>query len=172
MRGAVIIAAVLSAALLSCSKPENESPAAMVAVTPGAVAQPGFEIATRDFHEALRNDNTDGMMEHVAEDVVMMPPGEGAVRGKTAMREWHGTFLSLYRTKSLKLDNREIFVGNGLAVEISTYAWGLQPVAGGETFIDYGNYMQVWKQQPSGQWLFAREIWNGSVPAQSTPGAS
>lgn len=80
-------------------------------------------------------------MEHVAEDVVVMPLGEGAMRGKTAMHEWHGTFLSLYPSNSLKLDNRGISVGNSLAVEIGTDAWGLQPVAGGETFIDYGNYM-------------------------------
>ena len=168
MRRTGIFTAVLCAALFGCSKPETES-TATVAVTPGAVAQTGFENATRDFHEALRKDDTEGMMQHVAEDVVMMPPGESAVRGTSAMREWHGAFLSLYRTTSLTLGNRETFVGNGLAVELGTYAWGMQPLAGGESFVDHGNYMQVWRQQPSGQWLFAREIWNGSVPAPAAP---
>jgi len=83
------------------------------------------------------------------------------------MRNWHASFLAIYRTTSLKLDNREIFVGNNIAVETGTYAWRLQPIAGGESFVDHGNYMQVWKQQPGGAWLFAREIWNGSTPSSA-----
>jgi len=133
------------------------------------MAQPGFEAAASEFHEALRKDNTEGLLALAADDVVMMPPGEMAVRGKSAMRDWHASFLSLYRTTSLSLDHREIFVGNGLAVELGTYTWTLQPVAGGEPFVDYGNYMQVWKQQPNGEWQFAREIWNGSVPGPAAP---
>lgn len=154
-------------AFLGCSKSDDQ--AAIVTVTPGAVAQPEFENATRDFHEALRRDDTEAAMAHVAQDVVMMPPGESVVRGKQAMREWHVAFLTQYRTTSLELADRELFVGNGLAVELGTYAWGLQPIAGGEPFVDHGNYMQVWKQQADGRWQFAREIWNGSVPA--APGA-
>jgi len=30
--------------------------------------------------------------------------------------------------------------------------------------LDRGNYMQVWKSQPDGQWRFGREIWNSSAP--------
>lgn len=162
-----LVTALMCVVLFGCSKSDDQS-AATVTVTPGAVAQPEFENATRDFHAALRKDDTEGMMAYVAQDVVMMPPGEAIVRGKQAMREWHTAFLSLYRTTSLELGNRELFVGNGLAVELGTYAWGLQPVAGGEPFIDRGNYMQVWKHQANGEWQFAREIWNGSV---SAPGA-
>jgi hypothetical protein len=58
-------------------------------VEPAAVARrAAFEAATGEFHQALRTDDADGLFAFVADDVVMMPPGEPAVRGKTAMREW------------------------------------------------------------------------------------
>jgi uncharacterized protein (TIGR02246 family) len=130
-----------------------------------------FEKTTAAFHQALRTNDTDGLISHVAEDVVLMPPGEPAVRGKDAMRSWYTAFLSQYRTSSLTLADREVFLGDGWAVEMGTYEWGLTLTAGGSAPTDRGNYMQVWKPQADGQWRFAREIWNSSVPA-SPPASS
>jgi len=39
------------------------------------------------------------------------------------------------------------------------------PVTGGSPVIDRGSYIQIWVQQPDGQWRFAREVYNSSVPA-------
>jgi len=99
----------------------------------------------------------------------MMPPGEAGVRGKNALRDWYRGFLSLYSTSALTLSNREVFVGDEFAVELGSYEWGLTPTGGGATVVDRGNYMQVWKPQSDGQWRFAREIWNSSVPAAPAP---
>ena len=64
-----------------------------------------------------------------------------------------------------------MFVGDGWAVELGTYEWGLTPEAGGGAVLDRGNYMQVWKSEPDGQWRFEREIWNSSEPPAKTPAA-
>jgi len=98
---------------------------------------------------------------------VMVPPGEAPVRGKDALRAWYATFLSQYRTSSLTLGDRELFVGEGFAVEMGSFEWGLTPAAGGAPVLDHGHYMQVWKQRPDGQWRFEREIWNSSGPASA-----
>lgn len=73
-------------------------------------------------------------------------------------------FVAQYRTASLTLADREVLLGNGWAVELGTFEWGLTPAAGGASMLDRGNYMQVWQQQSDQQWRFAREVYNSSVP--------
>jgi uncharacterized protein (TIGR02246 family) len=122
------------------------------------------EQATVAFHQALRANDLETFMSYVAEDVVFMPPGEPPIRGRDAVRKWMTAFLAQYRTSSLSLNDREVLVGNGWAVELGTFEWALQPAAGGAVLADRGNYMQVWKEQTDGTWRFAREVYNSSVP--------
>jgi ketosteroid isomerase-like protein len=122
------------------------------------------ERATEAFHEALRTNDLETFMSYVAADVFFMPPGEPPVRGRDALRTWMAAFLAQFRTSSLTLADREVLVGNGWAVELGTFEWALQPVAGGAEVIDRGNYMQVWREQDDKTWKFAREVYNSSVP--------
>jgi ketosteroid isomerase-like protein len=101
-----------------------------------------FETATAGFHQALRTNDAEALFGYVADDVLLMPPGEDAVRGKDAMRGWYATFLSQYRTSSLTLSEREVFVSVRWAVELGSYEWSLTPV-GGAAVLDRGNYMQI-----------------------------
>ena len=153
-------------AVLGCGRPSTSAPSAVTVST----TRPAFEATTAAFHQALRTNDADELFRYVADDVVMMPPGEPAVRGKDAMRVWYAAFLSQFRTSSLTLTDREVFLGDGWAVEMGRYEWGLMPVAGGDPVADRGNYMQIWKPQPDGTWRFAREIWNSSVPPAAPPG--
>lgn len=138
--------------------------------TSAATTRSAFEAASEAFHQALRTNDADALFMYVADDVLLMPPWEAAVRGKEAMRDWYAAFLSQYLTSSLTLSERELFVSNEWAVELGSYEWGLTPVAAGDPVLDRGNYMQVWKPQPDGKWRFAREIWN-SAAAASPPAA-
>lgn len=161
----------LSAALsfvvwAGCSRPEPPPGVEDVAST----RRSAVEAATTALHQALRTNDADGLFAYVSDDVLLMPPGQAAIRGKNAMREWYAGFLSQFRTSSLTLSDREVLVGDGWAVELGAYEWGLTPAAGGEPVLDRGNYMQVWKSQPDGQWRLEREIWNSSAPG-SPPAA-
>ncbi len=149
-------AALSLAALVGCNG----------AKAPSTATTADVERATAAFHEALRTNDAETFLSFVADDVVMMPPGEAPVRGKDGLRAWYAAFLSQYRTSSLTLGDREVTVGEGFAVEIGSFEWGLIPAAGGTPVLDRGHYMQVWKRQPDGQWRFQREIWNSSA---STP---
>ena len=133
-----------------------------------SAARSEVERAATAFHQALRTNDMDAFMSYVADDVVLMPPGEAAVRGKAALQAWYASFLSQYRTSSLTLSAREVFVREGFAVEVGTFEWGLTPAAGGAPVLDRGSYMQVWKRQPDGNWRFEREIWNSSAPTADT----
>jgi uncharacterized protein (TIGR02246 family) len=150
------IAALSLAALVGCNGPR----------APSSATTADVERATAAFHQALRANDTETFLSFVADDVVMMPPGEAPVRGKDALRAWYAAFLSQYRTSSLTLGGREVFVGDGFAVEVGSFEWGLSPAKGGDPVFERGNYMQVWKRQPDAQWRFEREIWNSSAPAR------
>lgn len=151
--------------MLSC---EAREPAA--GTSGSAAARASVDSATTTFHQALRTNDTAGFLSFLNDDVAIMPPGEAPVRGKEAIRAWYADFLTHYRTSSLTLADREVFVGEGWAAELGTYEWGLTPVAGGTTVVDRGSYMQMWKQLPDGHWRFAREVWNSSVPPASPSG--
>ena len=158
--GLLLLGATISAA---CGRPQPGGSARSTADLRASV-----ESATVAFHQALRTNDTTAMFTYVADDVLMMPPSEGPVRGQAAMRAWMASFLAQYHTSSLILTDREVFVGDAWASELGSYEWGLTPVAGGAPVLDRGHYMQIWKQLPDGRWRFAREIWNSSLPPASS----
>jgi uncharacterized protein (TIGR02246 family) len=158
--------ALAAALMIGCGSPKAPSDAKpMTSATRAAV-----ESTTAAFHQALRTNDTATFLSYVADDALMMPPGEAAVHGKDAVRAWYRAFLTQYRTSSLTLDDREVFVGGGWATELGSYEWGLTPPSGGAALVDHGHYMQVWKQQADGQWRFAREVWNSSAPPSPPAG--
>ena len=154
--------ALASVTMLSCRGAERSSVANSGIVADSATV----DATTTEFHGYLRANDLEKFMSYVAEDVIFMPPGEPPVRGRDAVHKWMTSFLAQYRTSSLTLNNREVRVGDGWAVELGTFEWSLQPVAGGSAVVDRGNYMQLWKKDGDGEWRFAREIYNSSVPPQ------
>ncbi|HEY8165529.1 MAG TPA: nuclear transport factor 2 family protein [Gemmatimonadaceae bacterium] len=159
----VSVPALCLAASAGCSTSPSSS------AKDAASKRAAFEATTAAFHQALRTNDTVAFLSYVADEVLLMPPGEAAVRDRDALRDWYRGFLSQYSTSSLTLSNREVFVSDEFAVELGSYEWGLTPTAGGNPVVDRGNYMQVWKRQSDGQWRFAREIWNSSVPPTPSP---
>ncbi len=155
------------AALLACRAP---GPSASGGGKAESQTRAAMEAASAAFHQALITNDAEKLFPFVAEDVVMMPPGEAVIRGKAAMRAWYAGFLSQFRTSSMSLTDREVIVGDSWAVEMGAYDWELAPVGGGAPSTERGYYMQVWKAQPDGQWRFAREIWNSSAPAAAPSG--
>jgi hypothetical protein len=94
---------------LRATAEETQPVARLEAKSPGASPlRADFEKAAAAFDQALRTNNPEGLFVFVAEDVVMMPPNEAAIRGKAAMQTWYRSFLSAFRTTRLLLIDREI----------------------------------------------------------------
>lgn len=125
-----------------------------------------FAATTGAFHETLRNNNVPAFISHIDDDAIIAPPGDQPVSGKKAVEQWYKDFLTKYRTSSLNLTSKEVFVGETWATEFGRFDWGLQPVDGSPVLLDHGSYMQVWRRQPDGTWRFAREVWNSSPAAK------
>jgi uncharacterized protein (TIGR02246 family) len=129
-----------------------------------ASLQAGVDSAANRLLRALRTNGSDSLMALMADDAVLMPPNEAVLKGKAAVRAWYDQFLTQLRTSNLTITDREVLVGGEWATEIAGFEWTLIPVAGGPPTTDRGSYMQVWHREPDGRWLFARELWNSTVP--------
>jgi ketosteroid isomerase-like protein len=132
-----------------------------------AVLRAGVDSAANRLLTALRSNASDSLMVLMADDVVLMPPNEGVLKGKAAVRAWYDQLLTQLHTSGLTITDREVLMGGEWATELAAFEWTLVPVAGGPALIDRGSYVQVWHREADGRWLFSRELWNSPNP----PGA-
>jgi ketosteroid isomerase-like protein len=150
---------VVAAAAIACSS-RTSNPSS----TQHAALQAGVDSAANRLLAALRRDDPDSLMALMAEDVIIMPPNEPVLKGKAAVRTWYEQLVKQMRTSSLTVTNREILIGSDWATEVAGFEWTLVPVAGGPPVVDRGSYIQVWRREPDGRWLFSREVWNSTAP--------
>ncbi len=152
-------AVIISAAALACSRPEPAQTTAQ-----HAALEAGVDSAATRLLAALRTDSPDSLLALMAENVIIMPPGEPVLKGKAAVRTWYEQFVKQMRTSSLNITDRELLMGGDYATEVAGFEWTLVPVAGGQQIVDRGSYIQVWHRQPDGRWQFTREVWNSAAP--------
>jgi uncharacterized protein (TIGR02246 family) len=141
--------------VVACSGPSRPDVAALEA---------GVDSVAERLLTALRTNASDSLMVLMADDVVLMPPGETVLKGKEAVRNWYDRLLTQLRTDDLMITDREVLIGGEWATELATFEWTLIPVGGGAPVTDRGTYVQVWRREADGRWLFARELWNSTVP--------
>jgi ketosteroid isomerase-like protein len=152
-------AMILSVATIACSRTEPAQNSAQ-----DDAHQAGVDSAATRLLAALRTDSPDSLLALMAEDVIIMPPGEPVLKGKAAVRTWYEQFVKQMRTSSLNITDRELLISGDHATEVAGFEWTLVPVAGGQQIVDRGSYIQVWKRQPDGRWVFSREVWNSAAP--------
>ena len=150
---------IISAAAIACSGPEPGQ-----GTTQHDGLQAGVDSAATRLLAALRTDSPDSLMALMADNVIIMPPGEPVLKGKAAVRTWYEQFVKQMRTSSLNVTDRELLIGGDYATEVAGFEWTLMPVAGGQQIVDRGSYIQVWHRQPDGRWEFTREVWNSTAP--------
>ena len=144
---------------IACSPQKSNTTAAQQDALKASV-----DSAANRLLSALRKDSPDSLLALMAEDVIIMPPNEPVLKGKAAVRTWSDQFVKQMKTSSLTITARELFSGGEYATEVAGFEWTLVPIAGGATIVDRGSYMQVWHREPSGRWVFSREVWNSSTP--------
>jgi ketosteroid isomerase-like protein len=150
---------IVAALAVACSNGDGAKSS-----TPPAALRAGVDSAADLLLAALRADAPDSLVALLADDVVIMPPNEAALKGKAAVRTWYEQFVKQMHTTSLTITGREVLIGGDYATEVAGFEWTLAPVAGGSPVVDRGSYMQVWHREPDGRWKFSREVWNSSTP--------
>jgi ketosteroid isomerase-like protein len=99
------------------------------------------------------------MSELYTTDAIIYPPGGDAIAGDTAIGAfWKGAY-GMGITKA-NLETVEAEPAGDQIVETGNFT-----LYGGETVLDKGKYLVVWKQD-NGSWKLHRDIWNTSMPAK------
>lgn len=104
----------------------------------------------------------------VTDDVVFLPPGFPAIRGKQSVEAMYANFFAQFSRVEQTTSIDEIQVAGEWA-----FAWGseklvLVPKVGGSPIQMQGKGMSVYRRQPNGSWKIARGI-NNSVPETAAP---
>lgn len=96
-----------------------------------------------------------------ADDPVLMPQGQGVVRGKEAIRPMYEAVLGEVMIQS-ESTLMEVEVAGDWGYFWSTYTLSATPKAGGAPIESEGKSLFVVKRQPGGAWKITRLIDNSS----------
>ena len=117
------------------------------------------EEAVRDLHRtwiaAVNAGDLDELFALMADDVVFVSPGNAPI-GRDGFR---AGFTAGHRDFQLLCTSEleEVVVAGGFAHTLSRDALTLAPRAGGATTRLAGHRLTVYRQQPDGRWLLARD---------------
>jgi ketosteroid isomerase-like protein len=103
----------------------------------------------------------------LCDDVVLMPPNETSLYGKTEVKEWFQEYFRDFHIASLTVTDRELIRTDGIIVEHWTYLVAIDPVGKGDRIRDDGRFIQIWKRQRDGGWKISHTIWNSVRPIGS-----
>jgi len=109
--------------------------------------------------EAAAAADIDAFLESMTDDAVLMPPDGPAIEGREAMRAFLGEMFETYVVDVEKPYSSITVVGDW-AFEDYTYEMTLTPRAGGESIVDAGKGMFVYRRGEDGRWRIARDVWN------------
>ncbi len=120
--------------------------------------------ARQEIDAAWLSEDTDVIMTHSADDMILMPPNVKFQSGKEEIRNFLQGFFDNFTMTDLKTIDREIKVSGDWAYERGTYEWVIVPEGSIESFNDRVNFIGIWQRQPDGMWKEVRAIWNSTKP--------
>ena len=94
-----------------------------------------------------------------AEDIVMMPPGQPAARGRQGVAAITNPLFDRF-TMQEQFEYDELCVVGDWASGTFIYSFSVTPKPGGPTTTDTGKGMAWLRRALSGSWQFTRFIWN------------
>lgn len=92
---------------------------------------------------------------------VFMPPNQGIVEGRAAIRAWFQAFppMSEFSLSPIDIDGR-----GDLAYVRGTYALTITGPDGKVAMSDHGKFIEIRRRVGVGQWLMSADIFNSDVP--------
>jgi uncharacterized protein (TIGR02246 family) len=114
------------------------------------------------FMATFKSGDAAGMAALYTEDEQVLPPNSDFVTGQQAIQAFWQALMDM-GIKEAKLEIVEVERHGERVIEISKF----KLLGEGETVLDEGKYIVIWKQD-QGRWKLHRDIFNSSMPV---PGA-
>jgi uncharacterized protein (TIGR02246 family) len=122
-----------------------------------------IEAIDREWIAAFNAGDVDTVVSLYTEDVVVMPPGEPALHGRSAVISWLQTFFE-HHTARQSLVNDEVVVAGEWAWMRGHFDLAIVPRDGSGERRHRGKHLVIWRRRRDGGWKAARDIWNLDAP--------
>lgn len=124
------------------------------------------ELHRRDM-AAARAGDAEALAALWSDDIVAMPPGQPARRGRAnALADLRKSLAAAaeYETVDYQLEFAEVEVLGDYAYDWGTFRGTVRPRSGGEPIHSSGKLMRILQRAPDGSWRVHRTIWNVDPP--------
>jgi ketosteroid isomerase-like protein len=116
------------------------------------------------FELAVNAGSLDSVAALYTEDAALMPPGEPAVTGREAIRQYWGRVMDRY-TLRYELGMDELQGRGDLAYQRGHYKLTASPKAkGGAAMSDQGKFVVVYRRGANGGWGVVIDMYNSDLP--------
>jgi ketosteroid isomerase-like protein len=127
------------------------------------VRQDALLAAHKRLITGIKEGNTGAILLLYSDDVVLMPPNETSILGKTEAEQWLREYFQHFRIADFAPMDRHVTALGDSAVERWSYGVKIRPVAGGQTIRDEGRFLTVWERSETG-WRMKQSMWNSVQP--------
>jgi ketosteroid isomerase-like protein len=157
----LLILAATAALLPGCDRATHERSAETEQVDTAA-EESAIRDANQRWLQLIRDKDGPAIAQLYAEDGVLMPPGESAVRGRAAIGEWWGRSTQMPGYELSFATDRLVFSESGdMALDTGTWSFRASPASG--PIEDNGKYVVVWRKVGN-DWKVAADIFNSDNP--------
>lgn len=118
------------------------------------------------FEVLVRAGNDTGVAQLYTENAVLMPPNEGIVEGRAAIRAY---FEKQPPEMELELTPVDLDGRGDLAYVRGTYVVSVPGTGGEPTIVDRGKYLEVQRRAGGNEWRIAVDMFNSDMPAPAPP---
>ncbi len=112
---------------------------------------------------AVRAGDVDAYVEGFAQDGIVMPPGQGSIHGKPAIREWVENLFGQFDL-DVEVTPQELHIGGEWAIDRHTYTFTATPRDGAAPFTEQGKAVAVYRRAADGSWEGYIDCWNADGP--------
>jgi len=115
-----------------------------------------------DYMECQGVGDAAGCVGFWAEDGVLMPPNEPAVRGHADLLAWYRTAFEAFAF-DFEIEYEQAISSGDWAFARASYSGTILPRATGEPIEDRGKILEVLRRQPDGTWKWHAHMWNSDL---------
>lgn len=109
---------------------------------------------------ASRGGDVEAILSYWTDDAVVLPPGQPAIRGKAALREYVGASLRIPGFSINWKSTEATLSPDGSLAYLSGENRVTMQGPDGSPMTIVGRAVTVWRKEPDGQWRCAVDIWN------------
>jgi uncharacterized protein (TIGR02246 family) len=141
---------------------DSASGVAATSATDASSARAAIEAANGRFKAAYLRGDTVAIADNYTDDVIVMPQGSPAVRGRDAVRTYMAPEVSRApsEVKEFNTTTEDVMVAGDLAVETGTFEFVPRSTTAAT---EKGKYVTVWKRQADGSWKIVRDVYNANA---------